>query len=436
VWRTGAKLLTIVAMLFASSIAHAENPPTPPSQPWLLGDWGGVRTRLYEKGIDFQLGHVSETAYNALGGTKALVDYTDQVTGGVTLDLEKLITLPSSSLQITYTERAGRNLVQDANLNTLQLVQEVYGRGQTVRVTQFFLDHSLLNGLIKWRWGRMAVGDDFADFPCQFQNLTFCGSPPGNLVGNYIFNWPISQWGTRVRLMLDGFGYAQMGVYDQNQQYLGFQNKLWPVWYSGSTGVLLPFEVAWLPTFGSGQLPGSYKIGAWYSTSKLNDVVLDVNGTYAAVTGLPPKQHKGLYGAYLTFQQQVTRNASVDPNGGWNLFLNAVVSDAATSATNFQMAAGFIYTGPFSWRPHDFIGFAAGMTHVNTSLTQVQNLQNSLNLGPVVVQYPEHVLELFYTIQPTPGLHIRPNVQYVFTPGASNEHRNIIILGLKTVVRF
>ena len=166
--RIGSKLLTIIAVLLAFSTAHAE-PPTPPSQPWLLGDWGGFRTRLYEKGVDFQLNHVSETAYNALGGTKALAAYTDQVATGVTLDLEKLITLPGSFLQITYTERAGRNLVTDAGLNTLQLVQEVYGRGQTVRLTQMFLDHSLLNGLIRWRWGRMAVGDDFADFPCQFQ---------------------------------------------------------------------------------------------------------------------------------------------------------------------------------------------------------------------------------------------------------------------------
>ncbi len=338
--RVVARLLTLLAMLVCCSIARAqEGLPKVPPQPWLLGDWGGLRTRLYDKGVDFQLSHVSESAYNPVGGAKSLVDYTDQVGVGARLDLEKLITLPNSQLQVTYTERAGRNLSQDAGLNTQQLVQEVWGRGQTVRLTELYLQHSFFHGLFDVRWGRMTVGADFADFSCEFQNLTFCGSPLGNLVGNYIFNWPISQWAARARLNLEGFGYIKVGVFDQNQQYLGFDNKLWPVWYSGSTGVLLPIEFAWLPTFGQGNLPGSYKMGAWFQTGKANDVVLDVNGTYSALTGLPPMQRQGQYGGYLTFQQQLTRNASENPKGGWNVFLNGVFADAATSATNFQVAS-------------------------------------------------------------------------------------------------
>ncbi len=435
VWRICATLIAMVAGVLACGAAYAER-PTAPSEPWLLGNWGGLRTRLYEKGVDFQLVYVSELGYNAAGGTKSLATYTDQVAFGTTLDLEKLITLPNSLLQITYTERAGRNLVEDAGLDTLQLVQEVYGRGQTVRLTQLYLEHRFFNDLINLRWGRSSMGDSFALFSCDFQNLTFCGSQPGNLVGNYIYNWPISQWGGRVRVALDGFGYVQAGAYDQNEQYLGFENKLWPVWYSGSTGVLLPFELAWLPTFDNGRLPGSYKIGAWYSTSKLKDVVLDVNGNYAALTGLPAMQRSGLYGGYLTFQQQVTRNGSNDKEAGLKLFLNAAIADAATSVTNFQIAAGLVYTGPFPSRPHDSIGFAVGTTQVNSRLTDLQNMQNAMGLGPVPVRNSEYVMELYYTIAPVPGLLIRPNVQYVATPGASSQNTNIVVFGLKSVISF
>lgn len=435
VWRICATFIAIVAGVLACGVAYAER-PTAPSEPWLLGDWGGWRTRLYEKGVDFQLVYVSELGYNAAGGSKSLVTYTDQVAVGATLDLEKLITLPNSLLQITYTERAGRNLVEDAGLDTLQLVQEVYGRGQTVRLTQLYLEHRFFNDLINLRWGRSSMGDSFALFSCDFQNLTFCGSQPGNLVGNYIYNWPISQWGGRVKVALDGFGYVQAGAYDQNEQYLGFENKLWPVWYSGSTGVLLPFELAWLPTFNNGRLPGSYKIGAWYSTSKLNDVVLDLNGGYAALTGLPAMQRSGLYGGYLTFQQQVTRNGSSHKDAGLKVFLNAAIADAATSVTNFQIAAGLVYTGPFSSRPHDSIGFAVGTTQVNSRLTDLQNMQNAMGLGPVPVRNSEYVVELYYTIAPVPGLQIRPNVQYIATPGASSQNTNIFVLGLKSVISF
>ncbi len=435
VWRAVATLITIIVGLLVCNGAYAQK-PTAPSEPWLLGNWGGFRTHLFEKGVDFQITYVSEVGYNPVGGAKSLATYTDQVAVGATLDLEKLITLPNSLLQITYTERAGRNLVEDAGLDTLQLVQEVYGRGQTVRLTQFYLEHRFFNDLINLRWGRSSMGDSFAVFSCDFQNLTFCGSQPGNLVGNYIYNWPISQWGARVRVAIDGFGYVQAGAYDQNEQYLGYENKLWPVWYSGSTGVLLPFELAWLPTFDNGRLPGSYKIGAWYSTSALNDLIFDVNGNLAALTGDPAMQRRGLYGGYLTFQQQVTRNGSSDPNAGLKLFLNAAVADGETSATSFQIAAGLLYTGTFSSRPHDSIGFAIGTTQVNQRLTDLQNLQNAMGLGPVPVRNSEYVMELFYTIAPVPGLLIRPNVQYIATPGATSQNANIFVLGLKSVISF
>ena len=45
-------------------------------------------------------------------------------------------------------------------------------------------------------------------------------------------------------------------------------------------------QLAWLPKFGDGALPGSYKIGAWYDTSTADDVVDDINGDPIVLTGL------------------------------------------------------------------------------------------------------------------------------------------------------
>ena len=116
--------------------------------------------------------------------------------------------------------------------------------------------------------------------------------------------------------------------------------------------------------------------------------------------------------------------------------LAAAIADAATSVTNFQIAAGLVYTGPFPSRPHDSIGFAVGTTQVNSRLTDLQNMQNAMGLGPVPVRNSEYVMELYYTIAPVPGLLIRPNVQYVATPGASSQNTNIVVFGLKSVISF
>ena len=288
----------------APAPATAETPPGP----WLLGDWGGARTRWRDRGVDFQFGYTNELAYNAAGGIDNKARYADQYTAGMTLDLQKLIGIPSAQFQVTLTERTGRDLVEDAELGTLQLVQEVFGRGQTIRLTQFWYQQKFLGGLIDWKVGRMTVGEDFASFSCDFQNLTFCGSDPGNIVGDYIFNWPISQWATRVKLNLNDFGYFEVGAYDVNPRYLGVQDQVLPVWFSDSTGVLIPVELAWLPKFGDGALPGSYKIGAWYDTSTADDAVDDINGDPFALTGLPAAERRGRYGGYINFQQQVTDN--------------------------------------------------------------------------------------------------------------------------------
>ena len=429
--RTGL-VLALVGLLVGIGAASAETAGRP-GEPRMFGgmEW---RQRLFENGVDLQLVHVSESAYNLGGGSKQLVDYTDQVAVGATFDLERIVGLKDAVIQITYTSRAGRNLVDDAELGTFQLVQEVWGRGQTVRLTQMWFEQKYLNDLINWKFGRVSIGGDFATFPCDFQNLTFCGAQPGNLVGGYIFNWPISQWGTRIKVNLEGFGYYQIGAYDQNQQYLGYENKLWPVWYQGSTGVLVPVEIAWNPKFSG--LEGSYKFGGWYSSGQQPDTIYDYAGNLIAFSGQPAAMRTGQYGAYVAFQQQITRTSETDSNRGLRLFFNAAFADTVTATTDRQIAGGFWYIGPFESRPNDSVAFAVGTTHRNQRVTQVAMLQNASGSGPAPVKDSEYVFELDYTFVPVTGFQIRPNLQYIHSPGGSAINKDVWILGLKTVLNF
>jgi porin len=422
---------TIQATDFA---ANQTNPAQQQSVPWLFGDWDGVRTQLQKLGVDFQFGYTSELASNATGGLRRTAAYTDQYTAGATLNLESLLGIRDATFQATFTERTGRNLSNDAGLETLQLVQEVYGRGQTTRLTQFWFDQKYFDGALDWKVGRMTFGEDFASFSCDFQNLTFCGAPPGNVLGDYILNWPVSGWASRLKVNLSGFGYFQVGAYDVNPKYLGLRDAVVPALFSGSTGVMLPFELAWLPNF-CDRLPGSYKIGAWYDTSIASDVVSGIRGSPLAITGLPPLRDRGRFGGYINFSQQLTPLSTPNAKGGLSAFLNAVLADDRTSTTDAQVAAGLIYTGPIQSRPDDDVAVAAGMTHVNSRLAGVEALQNAMGLGPVPVRASEYVIELHYTIRATSGLLFRPNIQYVIDPGGIN-HGNALTFGLKTSANF
>src|SRR5262249_1113906 len=157
---------------------------------------------------------------NAQGGTNSEVANAAQFDFGLTLDVDRLLGIRDAVFQISISDRVGRNLSVDARLGSLQEVQEVFGRGRAVRLTEFWFDQTYLYGAIDWKVGRGPF-EDFAAFECDFQNLTFCGPDPGNTITDYVWNWPISQWMTSLKFNSGGFGYFQVSIYDDNPKYLG-----------------------------------------------------------------------------------------------------------------------------------------------------------------------------------------------------------------------
>jgi porin len=419
-----------LVMLAAAGTAWA-GAPQPFSEDLFL-DWDGFREALRQEGIDFRVGYVSETATNAQGGDRRLVSYTDQWTFMGTLDLNTLFSVPNAILRIAITDRNGRNLSGDAHLDSLQQVQEVYGRGQTWRITQFWYDQQYLGGMLDWKIGRITDGEDFAAFSCEFMNLTFCGSPPGNLVGSYWYNWPVSQWATRVKANFKGFGYVQLGAYEVNPSYLQVPHAFGLGDPAGATGVLVPFEIGWLPTFGQ-KFDGSYKLGGWYNSSRGADVVTNTAGLPLLLDGGTPRMHDGQYGGYINFLQSVTAPSSGDKRGV-KVFLNATFTDRQTSTLDNQIAIGLLATGLFDARPDDDMGFAVGRTHVNSRVAAAERLVNAAGRGPVGVQTAEYASELFWSFNPAPWIALRPNVQYVWQPGGLAHTTDDVVVGLKVSI--
>ncbi|TCV95912.1 OprB family porin [Luteibacter rhizovicinus] len=406
------------------------------SDKYLFGDWNGTRTRLADEGITFDLGYGSEVAHNFTGGTSHLTRYTDQWKLGSTLDLDKLWGWKGATFRIMVTDRNGRNLGADAHIGNNQLIQEVYGRGQTWHLTEFSIEQKFFDGKLDWKFGRLPVGSDFAAFSCDFQNLTFCGAQPGNIVGDYWVNWPTSQWATIVKLNTTEQTYIQIGAYQVNPKYVDDRYARKNGWKlnnpGGTTGALIPLEFGWTPSVGG--LPGSYKIGGWYNTSKGNDLYLDVNREPIALTGGKPLQRDSRYGGYINFEQQVS---GVAGGKGTTVFLNISQADRDTSATDGQIALGMEYKGIFD-RPNDFVGAALGATHANGRRGDYQRLFNETHpdQATVVNDGYEYVAEVFYNWSPIASINLRPNLQYILHPGGTSQNSNAFVLGLKTSVTF
>ena len=417
-----------IALALGCTSVRAEESAT-----YLTGGWGGIRSSLIDRGLDLSLGYVSEVANNPRGGERDGTRNTDQWTLAASLDLEKLLGWNDAHFKIAFTERNGRDLDNDARLGTLQQVQEVWGRGQTGRLTQLWYEQS--HGAVDWKLGRMTVGEDFLAFSCDFQNLTFCGSQPGNVRGDYWFNWPVSQWAARIKVTPNDQTEVLVGTYQVNPRYAddrwASHHGFYPDFPSGTTGALIPVQFGWLPTMHG--LKGSYRVGVWYDTSNAPDVYLDVNREPIVETGAPPLERNHRDGAYLTFEQQATGRTD---GRGAHLFLNATWADRDTSSSIArQIAAGLQFIGPFASRPNDAVGVALGSSRVNDRVAKGQRLQNTLG-SDVPVQHSEYVLELFYGWQPVHYLTLRPNLQFVKDPGGTSAHEDVVVIGLKSLVTF
>jgi porin len=294
----GLSLLPLSALLEYS--AAADDSPT------LTGDWGGLRTQLLDRGINLTTIYTSELANNPRGGDEERTAYADEFAFGATFDFQRLFDWNGAHFQITVTDRNGHDLDLTANLHTLMQVQEIYGRGETWRLTEFWFQQTWFDDRLLLKVGRLAVGENFGSFSCNFQNLTFCGSQPGSVRGDYWYNYPVSQWGTRLELSFNEQVQLKFGVFQVNPTYIddswAAHNGLLPDNPPGTTGALIPLELDWMPKLLG--LPDSFKCGVWYATSNANDVYFDANYQPLVLTGAAPLRRHGRDGAYLRFRQR------------------------------------------------------------------------------------------------------------------------------------
>jgi porin len=394
--------------------------------PGLFGDWRKTRTWLGQRGVEVSARYASESAWNVTGGKKEKVTETGQFDVGAKFDLDTLVGIDGGTVQATVTWRRGRNLSDDAGLNTLQQVQEVYGRGQTVRVTELWYQQKL-GDKVEVKLGRTNPGADFAVFSCHFMNLTFCGAQPGNLVGDYWTNWPIAQWAGILHADVGHGTYLQIGGYVENPNDL--KNSFFIARFRGANGVLIPVEAGWTRGLDGGHV-GSYKIGGWYSTTKGDDVLLDINRRPMVITGLAPLQHSGRYGVFGSMQQQIT-GTSKDGKAltGLGVFANVTQADRATSVTDNQVALGVFYKGLLPGVSGDVLGLAVGRTNVNGRAAQADTL-----VPGTPVRDAEYAAELYYSITPVPWLELQPNVQLIHHPGGVKTLSDVGVLGLKAAI--
>ena len=430
--------LSAAAALVLSANAMAADAFSADSK-WMTGDWGGERTKLIEQGIDIKADYVGEMGYNAHGGYNddKTGRYSDQFGLGVALDLQKLWGWDNTQAKIQLTNRNGQNIsndrIGDPRAGTLSSSQEVYGRGHMVRLTQFWIQHQMFDNKLDVKLGYFGEGEDFNTFPCDFQNLSFCGSQVGNYVNTW-YNWPVAQAAIRVKYNITPELYAQIGAYNQNPSQLEHGNGF-KLSGSGTKGTVIPVELVWSPKVNN--LPGEYRVGFYKSAADAPDVREDVNGNDAVLSGADFRTRSSKKGYWFVAQQQLTTHNG-DASRGLNIAANATFHDKETNLVDNYQSLMLVYKGPFDARPKDDVGIGVARLHVNDDVKKNSQLLNAANGvsdydNPLYtpIRETEYNVELNYGFHVTNWLTVRPNLQYIKNPGGIKEVDNALVAGLK-----
>lgn len=418
--------------------------PLNPESPWLLGDWNGERQKLSEQGFDFTLKYVAELGSNLAGGydKSRTARLSDQIILGVDMDLNKLLGWQDATLRIGIGERHGRDISNDRvhhpDATGMTSTMEVYGGGNAWRLSQLWYEQKLFDRRLAVKLGRFGHGEDFDQFPCEFQNVTLCGSQEGNWNGAWN-SFPISQWAIRARYQFTPEFYVQAGAYDKNPGNAEVSNGFKP-FIAGSIGTSFPVEAVWKGRIND--LSSEYHLGYYYSDVDGRDPLKDANGNPAALSGLPYRKYSDNSGWWLSAQQQLT---TVDGNNkrGLNIFTNLTFNDPDSSFIENLIQIGLIYRGPFASRPDDTIGLGASRLKVNdrvsrnAELINAGNGVNSMADGLYVPeQKREYSVELNYGYQATRWLMVRPNLQYVKYPGGLTQTDSALVGGVQFIADF
>jgi porin len=442
------------ASLASDAPAQAPAAVKAPAFPGLLGDFdNGERSALAKRGFTLNGHVVTESAANLsggfpLGGTahQRGTAVSSEFGFGFDLDFAKLSAKSGAGiLHFLLTTRFGSNLSSEA-IGNLSSVEEIYGDGQTTRITFLDYEQPFFKKKLNLRLGKYSQQNDFiagstywgGNLYCFYQNNNICGTPSGIPVNNGVVSngsegydyYPSSEWGVRLRANLSQSLYVQVAAIQGNPIVNNSNGGLY-LGFNGGDGTELPAEVGVTLKNRAGDLDGNVRVGGYYDTSNVQDFASRARGNItlipyettaaglasnaAAIATIDTRYVRGRSGAYIQMDHLI-EGSSGPGKRGTAFFGSFEYSDPQTSLLSTMYDLGIVRHGTFASRPNDTI--AAGFASQNFNV-RLQRLEAALQAQGYAVPLTTHdrVVELTYGVQATSWFTLRPGLQLVIDPG-------------------
>ena len=391
---------------------------------YLLGDLGGLRTRLADRGVTYGLAEASEVFGNIGGGTRRGVVYEGLTQFSLGLDTEKLFGWEGGTFNVSGYQIHGRGLSLNDLGNNLMTVSSIEAPRGTL-LFELWVEQVFADKQLAVRVGQLAADQEFmlSQYASLFLNHTFGWStfPSADLPSGGP-SYPLATPGVRVRYTPRGDLALLLGVFNGNPAGPGLgvpqDRDASGTAFRVNDGVFAIAEAQYSINQGDHAtgLPGTYKVGAFYNSNDFADQRRNATGqslTDPTAVGAIGRPRRGNWGGYAIMDQLVFR-APDTRDQGLGLFARVMGAPGDRNLVNVYVDAGLTYKGLVPGRESDTLGLGVAVARISDTASALDADTRLASGGTTPIRRHETVLELTYAAQIAPWWLVQPSAQYVF----------------------
>ncbi|MGE0701736.1 MAG: carbohydrate porin, partial [Hyphomicrobiaceae bacterium] len=333
------------------------DPSIATSLPPEIADPGGVRARLYARGITYGANYIGEVLGVVSGGRERGTTYDGRLELYTKWDLEKLIGWRGLTFYANGYQLHGGSITAE-HIGSLAPASSIEATPAT-RLFELWLEQSLANGKISLRVGQLAADSEFvtSEGASAFVNATFgwptiyaANMPDGGPA------YPLAAPGARLKLELSDQATVLAAVFNgrpsrdcaiDDPQRCNPDGLLFPL---GDPALFIA-EGQFKYKLG---LPGTLKLGGWTHSASFDDTRFDDARGLLAFTGGTPLVHGSNHGLYAIVDQKLYAVPGSDSRGV-GVFGRLMTSPADRNLVDLYVEGGVTFTGMWDRRPDDVL---------------------------------------------------------------------------------
>jgi len=383
----------------------------------LLGEWGGLRPELLNRGVRFDFQYISDSLANVAGDRNDRFVAWNRLRGTVDIDFGALIDQPGWYFHATALWQNG------ANIGTyLGLLTSPSGMASehTFRLDSWWIEKRSFDERLTVRIGQFA-GQDF--YGAQHYATSFIFEPMGYALGNLFTDFesfdPPSTPAAEIRVVpFEHFYVKSMVIAEDRDPFAHNPTGLVPQFHGGVVSVS---EIGFTP----GKEASSVRAFDNVETRKGYSGLYQFGASYnpGAFKTAPGKSESGNFVLYFMASQALWR---VDPNGAKGLDATFAYdwSPADINRNNSVLTAGLRFNEPLPLPLHNTMSLGYVGNHLSSEFQPNQSTPWNI----------EHGIEFNVLLDIAPMVMLQPVVQYYANVGGGSG--SAVVLGWRTKVEF